>query len=212
MNQVALTKISAKSAAEICALYKLSKQARTLFREDQTPSLFIETLVGDGKFLDAMTFLAYALPKREAIWWACLSVRHAQGPALPPSEFAALKAAVEWVLEPDEAKRRAAQAAGEAADFSTPAGCAALAVYGSGGSLGPPNLPEAPPEPNMTARAVSGSIVMVSVKGDPKSMLDVQRELVELGIAIAEGKYLWPVVTTGAAKSPAVGSARGQRF
>jgi len=212
VSQVTLIKVSAKTASEICALYQLSKRARTLFREDQTPLLFIETLLGDGRCLDAITFLAHALPKREAIWWACLTVRHAQGPALPPKELAALKAAVEWVLEPDETKRRAAQAAGEAADFSTPAGCAALAVYGSGGSLGPANLPEAPPAPTMTARAVSGSVTMASVQGDPRRMLDVQRELVQLGIAIAEGKITWPAVTKTTPKSSSVVSAPGNRF
>ena len=105
---------------------------------------------------------------------------------LPPRSSRRLKAAVEWVLEPDESKRRAAQAAGEAADFGTPAGCAALAVYGSGGSLGPDIFPDVPPGPYMTAQAVSGSITMASTAGEPGTMPDVCRELIMLGIAIAE--------------------------
>ena len=195
MHQGPLTKVSAKTAAEVCRNYEPSKDARKVLRDGLAPREFIDLLVQAGRFLDAVDFLAHALPRREAVWWACVGVRHAQGGDLPPKERAALKAVVEWVLEPDEPKRRAAQAAGEAADIGTPAGCAAFAVYGSGGSLTPPNLPEVPPEPFMTAKAVSGSLALASVQGDPAVMADVQRELVELGIAIAEGKVVWPAVT-----------------
>ncbi len=212
MDQGAFSRVSAKTAAEVCGHYKLSKSAQKVLRDGVTPRQFVEQLVQLRQYVDAFDFLAHALPKREAIWWACLSVRHAQAPALPAKEFAALKAAVEWVLEPDESRRRAAQAAGEAADFGTPAGCAALAVYGSGGSLGPAIFPDVPPGPYMTAQAVSGSITMASAAGDPGTMPDVGRELVELGIAIAEGKITWPAVTKSAARPGVVGSAPAQRF
>jgi len=212
MDRGIQTKISAKSAPEVCQLYTPSHSALKFLRAELAPSEFVEALLEAQLYVDAFDFLAYALPKRDAIWWACVSVRHALGPALPPKEFGALKAAVEWVLEPDEPKRRAAEAAGIAVGFGTPAGCAALAVYGSGGSLGPANLPEIPPEPDMTARAVSGSIAMACVKGDTVKMPEVQRELAQLGIAIAQGKVTWPAVTKTPPRSSALGSAPGNRF
>jgi hypothetical protein len=198
MSQKAWSKVSARTAAEVCGRYELSKDAQKVLRDGLSPQQFIELLVQAGRFLDAVEFLAHALPQREAVWWACLGVRHAQGAELPSKERAALTAAVDWALEPDEPKRRAAQAAGETADLSTPAGCAAFAVYGSGGSLAPPNLPEVPPEPFMTAKAVSGGLALASVQGDPAAIPGVQRELVELGIAIAEGKVVWPAVAKAA--------------
>jgi len=208
MDQGAFGKVSAKTAAEVCGHYELSESAEKVLGDGVTPRQFVGQLVELRQYVDAFDFLAHALPKREAIWWACLSVRHAQGPALPAKEFAALKAAVEWVLEPDEPNRRAAQAAGEAADFRAPAGCAALAVYGSGGSLGPAIFPDVPPGPYMTAQAVSGSITMASAVGDPGAMPDLRRDLVELGIAVAEGKITWPAVT----KPAVVRGTPGQRF
>jgi hypothetical protein len=205
-------KVSCKKAEEVCSLYRLSTGARKLLRPDMTPAQFVETLIEAGQYVDAYDFLAHALPKREAIWWACLSVRHALGAALPPKQFAALKAAVEWVLEPDEPKRRAAQAAGEAADFATPAGCAALAVYGSGGSLGLAIYPDVPPSPTMTAQAVAGCITMASVQGEPATIPDVQREIALLGIVIAEGNITWQISTKNPGRFPAAEPARGQRF
>jgi hypothetical protein len=199
MTQAGFPKVSASSAAEICGRYEPSEGARRMQREGLTPRQFLELLVQAGQFRDAAEFLAHALPRREAIWWACLGVRHAYGGALPPNQVAALKAAVEWVLEPDESRRRLAQAAGEAADFGTPGGCVALAVYASGGSLIAPNLPEVAPEPYMSAQAVSASIGMASGQGDPGTVAALQRELVELGIAIAEGQVIWPVPSSIAA-------------
>ncbi len=208
MDQGSLVKVQAKTAAEVCEHYKLSKDARDLLRDGLTPRHFVDLLVQANRYRDAFQFLAHALPRREAVWWACLGIRHAQGSELPPKEFLALKAAVEWVLEPDEPHRRAAQAAGEAADFGTPAGCVAMAVYGSGGSLIPANLPVVPPEPYMTAQAVAGSITMACVQGDPRCMRDLQRELAGLGIEIAEGKITWPTATKVTPRS----SASGNRF
>jgi hypothetical protein len=207
-----LTKISAKTAAEVCGLYGLSTSAQKLLRADLTPQQFVEMLFQAGLYVDAFDFLAHALPKRDAIWWACLGVRHALGSTLPPEQFAALKAAVEWVLEPDEPKRRAAQAAAQTAGYATPAACAAVAVFGSGGSLGPGNFPDVPPEPTMTAQAVSRGIILASVRVDSRTITEVQRELVELGIAIAEGRITWPAATKTAGKPAVVGRAPGQRF
>ena len=192
MSEAGLTKVTAKTAAEICGHYKVSEGAQKLLGPQLSPPQFVAALLQARQYVDVYDFLAHALPKREAIWWACLGVRHAQGVELPPLELAALKAAVEWVLEPGEPKRRAAQAAGEAADFGTPAGCAALAVYGSGGSLIADKLPMVAPPPYMTAEAAAACLTMASVKGDPKTIPDVQRELAELGIAIAEDKVPWP--------------------
>src|SRR5712692_7695159 len=112
MSQGQLTKVSAKTATEICGRYEITKDAGKLLGDSITPRQFVDLLVQAGQHLDVFDFLAHALPKREAIWWACLGVRHAQGTKLPPAESAALKSAVEWVLDPTESRRRLAQEAG----------------------------------------------------------------------------------------------------
>jgi hypothetical protein len=42
---------------------------------DHPPIDFAKGLLSNGKLADAMTFCAYLLPRREAVWWACTSVR-----------------------------------------------------------------------------------------------------------------------------------------
>lgn len=151
-------------------------------------SEFVKALAANGRCPDAMDFLAHALSKRDAVWWACLAAKRALGAALSPVERAALIAAAAWVLDPDERKRRAAETAGDRADFGSLAGSVAFAVYGSGGSLAPADLPDVPPDHGMTARAVSASVMLASVRGQSQSIEARQRELVDLGVSIAEGR------------------------
>jgi hypothetical protein len=210
MGAGTLAKLGTAKAADICARYQLSRHAKKLFGAEQTPSEFLGVLMQAKRYVDVFDFLAHALPAREAVWWACLGVRHAQGNELPAEQRQALRASVEWVLQPDESHRRAAESAGQAADYGTPAGSVAFAVYGSGGSLTPANLPEVPAEPFMYAKAVAGALALASVQGDPLTIPDVQRELVELGLAIADGKVACPVAFEQKTEesSPSEGASR----
>jgi hypothetical protein len=212
MSPSQFSKVAAKTAAEVCRYYEVSTSAQKVLSNGVTPRQFVEQMVQLGQYTDAFDFLAHALPRRDAIWWACLSVRHCQGPALPPEEFAALKAAVEWVLEPDEPKRHAAHAAGRTAGFGTPAGGVAVAVYRSGGSLGPGSFADAPPGQFMTAAAVSNSISKASATAAPGAISEVLRELVELGISIADGKFTWPAVIKGQTRFSTIEPTPGRRF
>jgi hypothetical protein len=203
MTQVPLTKIKAISAAEVCKNFSLKEEARPLLREGQSPRDFVDVLLAHKKHAPAIDFLAHALPPREAIWWGCLCLQQVSASPLSPPEAAACKAAVAWVLEPTEGNRRAAQPPSEAAGPSTPAGGLALATLWTGGSLAPsttqpnpkvPPAPPVPPGPFLPARAVAGAILLASVKGEPTRIADTQRLFVELGMGVAEGRFVWPEV------------------
>src|SRR5436309_3482884 len=124
-------------AAEVCRRFALGEAGRAVLRPELAPRPFVERLAEAGLFDDAFRFLAHALPRREAVWWACQCFRHGVAglPAPPPApQLAAVQAAERWSAAPTEDHRRAAFAAAEAADFGNPAGCAALAAFLSGGS------------------------------------------------------------------------------
>jgi hypothetical protein len=71
-----LVKIS-QSTQEICALFSLSEPAAGILDPAMTPSSFVERLCEAELHIDAIRFLAHALPEREAVWWACLAAREA---------------------------------------------------------------------------------------------------------------------------------------
>ncbi len=128
-----LSKIKARKAREVPGGDWLDEESLALLRDDPTPLEFLDALIAQERFADAIHFLAHAIPKREAVWWGCLCIKLAGGENLSPKELAALTAAVRWALRPEEEYRAAAKEPAEAAGFEAPAGNLALAVQFSGG-------------------------------------------------------------------------------
>ncbi|ACL57985.1 DUF6931 family protein [Methylobacterium nodulans] len=124
---------------------------------DEAPARFARALAAGPTPEDAVAFCAHALPRREAVWWACVCVRALLG-IRPGEEDDALRAAEAWGSDPGEAQRRAALARGEG-DRRLATAWLALAAAWSGGSLAPPGEPPRPALPHMTARAATIAIL-----------------------------------------------------
>lgn len=191
MSTAPLTKVEAKTAADVCARFELSEPAQALPRDGISPGAFLERLIDERHFHDAVRLLAYALPKREAIWWAARCTRLALATALTPEQLSALETSERWCAQPSEELRRAAWTASEKAQLKNPAGCAALAVFFSGGSLAPPEAPVVPPADDLTPRTVAGAILMAAVIRQPEQAEQKYLQFLEQGRAIASGKDSW---------------------
>jgi hypothetical protein len=185
------TRPAPEKAAEICRQYEPGEEARRLLRDDLSADAYAALLTREHLYADAVQFLAHRLPKREAVWWACLCVWKVLRPEPPAKEAVALEAAVHWVQDPSEANRRAAQKVGEAAGPGTPAGGVALAAFWSGGSMAPPGLPEVAPPTFLTARTLAGALRLAAVRVRPDAQDVPLRLFVDLGGAVADGKNRW---------------------
>lgn len=173
------------SPAALGAELGLSAAAQALLTPEATAREFLAALLAGGHYADATRFLARALPRREAVWWACLCARDTL-PAPPPEPLVrALAAAEAWVFEPSEKNRRAARAEADVAKFASPASWAALAAFWSGGSLAPANLPAVMPGEALTATAVATAIMLATA--DPREAEARYRRFLDYGIDIADG-------------------------
>jgi hypothetical protein len=101
---------------------------------DQFPIDYLKALSSQDKMEDAVTFCAYLLPRREAVWWACGCVRDLLG-AIPQARAAGLLAAEAWVYEPDDERRQAALEIGTNGDSNDPITWLALGAGWAGGFL-----------------------------------------------------------------------------
>lgn len=122
------------------------------------PSLqFVNALVAAGDLRNAVSFCAYLLPRREAVWWACQSVRTVSG-RVSGVDDARLQAAEAWVSEPEERQRWAALDLGMEGEKTSPATWVALAAGWSGGAMvrNDHNAGQAPP--HATPKAVIAAI------------------------------------------------------
>lgn len=172
---------------------ELSEPARELLRSASisSPGELVQALSGRELHEDAVRLIAHSLPKREAVWWAWVCARRAAGEH-PPEEIAASLAATErWIAHPDDANRRTAMEAAEQADLGTPAGCAGLAAFFSGGSIAPPDAPAIPPDEQTFARAVAGSVVLAAVASEPERAAEKFAAFVRQGLDVALRVGVW---------------------
>jgi hypothetical protein len=175
LSQAPLVKISAATAAEICARFNVPTEAKKLLQDGMEPGAFVEALLAKNQDVAAIDFMAHALPQREGIWWGCLCMQHSCGDNLTPVERAAATAAVHWVFQPGDEARAAAKSPAEAAGPSTSAGALAMAAS----ITGPPAL-----------KVVANAVKLASLKTEPVQIAKLQKAFVELGLEIAAGQHL----------------------
>jgi Family of unknown function (DUF6931) len=157
-----------KNASEVCSHFTSGDAARRLLTPDLTAGKYLELLIQNKQYIDAVRVLAYALPIRDAITWANSCARQASEPNPAEKLSAALDAVDKWLAEPSDDNRRAAMKAAEQAEFSTPAGSSALAVFLSGGSLAPPGAPVVPPAEHQASHAVVGAVMLSALAKEPE--------------------------------------------
>jgi hypothetical protein len=199
VNNGHIVNLTTTTAAEICKRFDLKQEARPLLRDGMGPREFLEALVANRQSIAGIDFMAHALPAREAVWWGCLCLQHACGNSLSLADKEACKAAVIWVLEPTEENRAATKVRCEAAGRGGAAGELAAAANQTGGNLAPAMAPPMPPGPFVPAKAVAGAVKLAAIKVDPVKIVDTYRLFVELGIGVAEGRFVWSAVRNGAA-------------
>jgi len=164
----------ASITVQICSVAELGDEARALQQEDQPPQEYLNLLVEKGHFQDAVRFLAYALPKREAVWWAWVCARRAAGAEPAPNIKASLDATESWVAQPTDENRRAA-----------------MSAFFSGGSMAPPGAQAVPPGVYLTSKAVAVAVILAAVAGEPEETPANFRTSVEQGVDVVKRIQLW---------------------
>lgn len=192
MSGATFALVKAKTAVEVCSRYEPDEIVLDLVTAEQTPFQLLDLLMEKQLYADACRFLAQCLPKREAVWWAWQCARQAPPGKKPAQEAAALQLVERWIHQPNEANRRPAQAAAEAAKLGSPAGAVALAVYFSGGSLTPPDQVPVPPPEHVTGVSAATAVILSAVLGDPAQTEERYRRFLALGIEVANGTNRWP--------------------
>ena len=171
---------------------ELSGDAAALLRPELPPGEYVDLLVENGLFADAVRFLAHALPKREAVWWAWICARRAAGDNPPPKIKDSLEATEKWIAQPSDENRRTAHAAAQAAQFGTPAGCAGLAAFFSGASLAPPDQAPVPPGEFLAAKAVAGAVIFAALGKEPAQAPEKFKQFIAQGVDVTARLKLWP--------------------
>lgn len=179
-------KVVHPTAQEACKGLDLSPEGRALLLPGLSVQGFLALLADADAIGDAVRLLAFALPPREGVWWAC-TVAQEVLPAGDSLQAACLERATAWVYEPSEDNRYRCLDAAEAAGLAGAAAYAALGAFWSGGSMAPPGMPEALPDPRLSPIGSGASVLLSITAGPPKSLRARFEAALARGIDIANG-------------------------
>lgn len=156
------------NAAEVCRKFSLGEMARKLLTPEQTAQQYLELLRQNKQYMDAVRLLAYSVPVKTGIIWANWCARYFLQ-ANPSDKLRSASDAVDkWISEPNDENRRAAMQAAQAAEYGTPSGSAALAVFFSGGNIAPVVGQVVEPQPYLAPNAVVGSVLLAATLKEPE--------------------------------------------
>jgi hypothetical protein len=108
---------------------RLSPQDAPLLHAAESPTELLTLLQERALLVPAVALLSYALPEREAVWWAAMCVRHMAEAASAPEQQRALDAAEAWVWRPSANARRDCAAAAKEAGYVSAAAYTARAAF-----------------------------------------------------------------------------------
>ena len=151
--------------------------------EDDAALDFARKLLAPGRRFEAVVYIAYLLPRREAVWWGCQCVRAISGNKTDD----ALMSAEAWVREPEETTRRAALNIGWTRDARIATTWLALAAGQSGGSIAPEGAHPVAPPTQATALDVKAAVILAIAQSPSHSQSVWTSACVEAGIRFAEG-------------------------
>ncbi|NJC07951.1 DUF6931 family protein [Polymorphobacter fuscus] len=135
----------------------------------------------------ALRFLAHSLPRFDAVRWLreCLALTPAPADGSARAELRGGIAA--WLADPSDKRRRLVFEQAQRAGFDVPEGAAGVAVFLSGGALGPAELAQgAPPAPGAFGQAVAAAVLLASLAQGSQRLAVQIDAMLALGQSIAE--------------------------
>ena len=140
----------------------LSPGALTAVVTAAGPRELIAALAGPDGARDAVAALALMLPRRQAVWWACLAARLLPDTAQAPADSAAIDAAEAWVQSQSSEDSDRAWELAERCDTAAPARWAATAAYWSGSSIAPRGQQAVAPAPHLAGVAARAALTLLA--------------------------------------------------
>lgn len=189
-----------RSAADLFRHSWLSPEAKGLLAPDLTAGIYLLLLAKRELFDDAVQCLAFAMPNRQAVWWLCQCLWHLREAYSSPTDQAAIKAAVRWVIEPSPTTVAAAERSSDEARFDSAARCVANAAFlaGHGSDMDAPVTTE---RQRMAAQLVAGALSL-SMLAVPAAGVDLSlRQVLTLGYDVVHGISRWDTILAAHALS-----------
>ena len=178
-----------ETVRDLFAAFPIAEHVLTLEPSDDPSLDFLASLTSSGEHDKAVGFCAFLLPRREAVWWGCRSVRKFV-PKRSLDEEEGIRVAEEWVQEPDEERRRIALELGVrySTKLATTHLAAAAGWAGRTFSIGAGD--PIPIQPHQTALAVRSAILIAACRVSLADRPDLMQSCLDDGAKIASDETI----------------------
>lgn len=180
-------KVTSEKVGDIIDVSELQSGSVELLKSDMRPEKYIQALTSADKWPDAVKVMAHALPKREAVWWACICARNMEVLAKNKEEALALKAAEKWVYKPTEENRRKAFLQAQKGDAPSVGTLSSLAAACSGGKLSLGEGQSADLDDSAVPQIVSTVVIISATEKEADQTNQILNSFLQKGIDIACG-------------------------
>lgn len=180
----------AAELADKCQI-RLSSEARKMLAPTMTNAEFVETLIANDLDLDARRVLAFALPRRRALWWGCLTAWDALGQLATGDSARLLSAIASYVIQPIDDHLRNVATAGKPIKRASLLGCLLYGTFVAHGSVVGPDKPRVPAPPHVFGRLLESAVYLSSVTKDVRNYRLHLREYLQLGQQLGTGPAPW---------------------
>jgi hypothetical protein len=159
--------LSTVSASSLTARLALSSDALAVVASGANVRRCLDELLARGLQADALAVVARTLPKRYVVAWACECFKGvlAGQAAVSDVDRAGLALAQQWLSEPSEENRRAAQEFAELGELASPGAWVAASAGWNGGSLAPRGYDPISPPDDLPAEAAVAALRLAASKG-----------------------------------------------
>ncbi|QDU61822.1 hypothetical protein Pan216_26870 [Planctomycetes bacterium Pan216] len=182
-----------KPAGQLCSEVEmlLGESAKSQLREGLTAGEYLETLLKEHLYTDALRFIAYTLPTRQSVWWGCLCLIKILDPeTLSPIEHRAMDAMIRWVVEPNDEHRQRVQ---ETAERCPEESCVTILARAAGYEVIPLPRPKYHVPQDFQARGIHAAIV-IAANLQPERRDELVRGCLLLGLEVSRGERPWNVL------------------
>ncbi|MGN1392587.1 MAG: DUF6931 family protein [Succinivibrionaceae bacterium] len=182
-------KIQDETVENILKTYEASPEILKVVNPQMSPDQFLQAAIDNKLYVDAVTFLAHALPLRESIYWAWLTISFLRNKFKNPKDLDVINSVQEWFTNPDDTTRRINGTLADELKLATGPAWLAEAVFWSGGSILQPKDPITEPPQYLYAKAVTGAICLGISLDEEDSKVVTENYIKSLKIAfnIAQG-------------------------
>ncbi len=164
----------------------LSPAGRVLLATARGPQDLLTALSAAGNTKDGINALAFMLPHRQVVWWACLGVRLLPDLARRSADLAAVEQAEAWVQSAAAADAERAGELAEQCNLHDAPGWTAMAAAWSGPSLAPRGLQAVPPAPFLPGVAARTALLLLIYDPAMGGRLD-NADLLGIGLDLMNG-------------------------